>query len=69
MVMAGEGNGDALVTAAGIAVGGAVAHTMGLVSTAAGATPAGRWALGIGIAFVLAYAAAVARAHARPAAG
>jgi hypothetical protein len=65
MVMAGEGNGDALVTAAGIAVGGAVAHNMGLVSTAEGATPAGRVALGVGLVFVLAYAAAVTRAGRR----
>jgi len=65
IVMAGEGNGDALVTAAGIAVGGAVAHNMGLVSTPDGATPAGRWAIGIGLAFALAYAAAVTRAARR----
>ena len=36
VVMAGEGNGDALVTAAGIAAGGALAHNFGLVSAAAG---------------------------------
>jgi YedE family putative selenium metabolism protein len=61
VVMAGEGNGDALVTIAGIAAGGAVAHNFGLVSTAAGATPGGRAAVIGGIVLVLAYAFSVCR--------
>ena len=62
MVMAGEGNGDALVGTAGIAAGGALAHTLGVVSTADGATPAGRWLVAAGIPLVLLYGWLVARA-------
>jgi YedE family putative selenium metabolism protein len=72
MVMAGEGNGDAFVTVAGLVVGGALAHTMGLASTAAsatapgGSTPGGRWAVLLGLALSLVYAAAIARRAAPP---
>ena len=65
MVMAGEGNGDAFVTVAGIAFGGALAHNMGLVSAAdtpalaGGPTALGMWATGIGLAIALAYAAGI----------
>jgi YedE family putative selenium metabolism protein len=68
VVMAGEGNGDAFVTAAGIAAGGALAHNFGLVSAAAGpggpggATESGFRAVVGGILLVLAYAWSVARA-------
>jgi YedE family putative selenium metabolism protein len=55
VVMAGEGNGDALVTCAGLVAGGAVAHNLALVSTADGATPAGRTAVLLGLAFAVAY--------------
>lgn len=41
VVMAGEGNADALVTAAGILAGGALAHTLGIAGTAATAEAAG----------------------------
>ena len=60
MVMAGEGNGDAFMTVAGIAVGGAIAHNLGTVSGVEpiGPTLAGKWAVGIGLALALAYAAA-----------
>jgi len=61
VVMAGEGNGDALVTAAGIAAGGALSHTFGLVSTGAGATVAGRNVVIGGIVVVLIYGWSVAR--------
>jgi YedE family putative selenium metabolism protein len=70
MVMAGEGNGDAFVTAAGIAIGGAAAHGWGMVSafstptTAGGSTPAGRVAVVVGLAFCAAFAFLVARARA-----
>jgi YedE family putative selenium metabolism protein len=40
-VMAGEGNGDALVTAAGILAGGALAHTLGTAAVAATTEAAG----------------------------
>lgn len=68
VVMAGEGNGDALVTAAGIAAGGALAHNFGLVSAVTamgnegGATKAGFSAVVVGIVLVLVYAWSVARA-------
>jgi len=60
MVMAGEGNGDAFVTIMGIAVGGALAHNWGTVSGAAGATDAGKWAVGVGLLLCAAYGAATA---------
>jgi hypothetical protein len=66
MVMAGEGNGDAFVTVMGITVGAAVAHNLGTVSSPAGATDAGRWAVAVGIPLVLAYAAAVVRSARQP---
>lgn len=59
MVMAGEGNGDAFVTVAGLVVGGAIAHNLGIVSSAEGATEAGRWAVAVGLVVSLAYAAAI----------
>jgi YedE family putative selenium metabolism protein len=59
MVMAGEGNGDAFMTVAGLVVGGAVAHNLGIVSSADGPTDAGRWVVGVGLAVSLAYAAAI----------
>lgn len=76
IVMAGEGNADAFVGVAGLAAGGAVAHSLGLVAAAAGATdpggalPAGRVAVVAGFAIAAAYAFAIvrARAAAQPAA-
>jgi YedE family putative selenium metabolism protein len=59
MVMAGEGNGDAFVTVAGLVVGGAIAHNLGIVSSAEGVTVAGRWAVAVGLALSLAYASAI----------
>jgi YedE family putative selenium metabolism protein len=61
IVLAGEGNGDAMIAAAGIAFGCCLAHSLGLVSTTAGATIAGRWAVVLGLGVSLAYAVAVIR--------
>lgn len=61
IVMTGEGNGDAFVTIAGIGVGGALAHTLGLASSGAGTTEAGRIAVLVGIAVVLVYAMSIQR--------
>lgn len=65
VVLAGEGNGDAMITAAGILAGCALAHSFGTVSSPAGATAAGRTAVLIGLAVSLAYAFAVVFAVAR----
>jgi YedE family putative selenium metabolism protein len=59
MVMAGEGNGDAFVTTAGIAAGGAIAHNLGAVSSADGPTGPGKWAVGIGLVLAAAYGVAM----------
>ena len=61
IVMTGEGNGDAFVTVAGLGVGGALAHTLGLASSGAGTTEAGRYAVLVGIALALIYAVAIQR--------
>jgi len=66
MVMAGEGNGDAFLTVMGLVVGGALAHTLGLASSGAGTTGAGRVAVVAGLVLAVAYAAAVTLAR-RPA--
>jgi hypothetical protein len=58
VVLAGEGHGDALVTCAGLVVGGSIAHSLGLASSAAGPTDAGKRAVALGIAWCLAYAVA-----------
>ncbi len=69
VVMSGEGNSSAFVCVAGIALGGALAHNLGLVSAAAtaeaagGTTLSGRIAIGIGWFFCLAYAAWMLRAQ------
>lgn len=60
VVLAGEGNGDALVTAAGILVGAVLAHPLGLASSPAGTTSGGRIAVLIGLALCIGYAAALA---------
>ena len=57
VVLAGEGNGDAFVTCMGLVLGGAVAHNLGLVSSAEGASAAGRVAVVTGLVFALAYGA------------
>ncbi len=63
LVMTGEGNGDAFTTTMGVLVGGALAHTLGLASSGAGTTNAGRVAVVIGIVVVVAYAAAITARH------
>jgi YedE family putative selenium metabolism protein len=71
VVMTGEGNGDAFVTVAGIALGGSLAHAWGTVSVAAsasaagGATEHGRTAVLVGLALAVAYGFFVARADRR----
>ena len=61
IAMSGEGNGDAFVTTMGILLGGAIAHGLGLASSASGTTAAGRVALGIGLVLVIGYGAGMAR--------
>ncbi|HEX5138254.1 MAG TPA: YedE family putative selenium transporter [Planctomycetota bacterium] len=58
IVMAGEGNGDAFLTVAGIATGAVVAHNLGAVSSPEGPTAVGRSAVWIGLAVSIAYAIA-----------
>jgi YedE family putative selenium metabolism protein len=67
VVMAGEGNGDAFVAVVGIAFGASLGHGMGLVSSPAGATAAGRIAVAVGIAFCVLYAIAFVRTAPKPA--
>ena len=61
LVMAGEGNADAFVGVAGLTAGGALAHTLGIVSIGAsaeapgGATSAGQVAVLVGFGFAIAY--------------
>lgn len=63
MVMAGEGNGDAFVVLAGLVAGGAISHNLGLASTAAGPTSAGKVAIAVGLGYVAAYAVAATPAR------
>lgn len=75
LVMTGEGNGDAFVTVAGIAIGASLAHAWDAVSVPAtatapgGATDAGRTVVVVGLVLAAAYGALVARAGVGPAAG
>ncbi len=67
VVMAGEGNGDAFVTAAGILAGGALAHTLGAAAAPAtaeaigGVGPAGQAAVVLGWILCAGYGLARAR--------
>ena len=73
IVMAGEGNGDAMVGCAGLVFGAAIAHGFGLVSTATNASAAGgasangATAVVVLLALVIVYAASVSRRAATPA--
>jgi uncharacterized protein len=57
MVMTGEGNADAFVTTSGILVGTSIAHGLSLVSTDAGPTDGGKWAVATGLAFAILFGA------------
>ncbi len=57
IVMTGEGNGDAFVTVAGLLIGGALAHNLGIASSGAGTTSAGHMAVIVGLIVAIAYAA------------
>jgi uncharacterized protein len=65
VVMAGEGNADALVTMGGILVGGAVGHGLALVSSPAGPTDGGKIAVIVGIVWSGIYALGIARSSVR----
>jgi YedE family putative selenium metabolism protein len=75
MTMAGEGNGDAFVTVAGLVVGGAVAHAFKLVSApttaaaAGGPTDAGKTAVVVGLALAAIYGFAMSGTRGYLAAG
>ena len=57
IVMTGEGNGDAFVTVAGILIGGALAHSLGIASSGAGTTSAGHTAVIVGLIVAIGYGA------------
>ncbi|MBI2901865.1 MAG: YedE-related selenium metabolism membrane protein [Planctomycetes bacterium] len=59
MVLAGEGDTDAVATILGMVVGGALAHNFNLASSAAGPTFSGKVAVGIGLLFCVAAALAM----------
>ena len=61
IVMAGEGNGDAFVTVAGLVVGGGLSHSLKLASSGMGTTPGGRMVVAAGIAVAVAYAFWISR--------
>ena len=57
LILAGEGNGDSVITVLGLAAGAAIAHNFGLASSAAGPTLNGRIAVVIGfvVVFLIAF--------------
>ena len=57
LVMTGEGNGDAAMTVAGILLGGALSHGLGLASSDAGTTEAGQTAIVVGLVLAISYGA------------
>jgi uncharacterized protein len=66
VVLAGEGNGDAMITATGILAGCCLGHSFGTVSSpSGGASIEGRIAVIVGLVLCLAYASAVVIAVAR----
>jgi YedE family putative selenium metabolism protein len=69
VVMAGEGNGDAFVTAIGILLGGAIATNLGAVSSPAGATSQGHALVVGGLVVALLYAALAAPRRGAPSGG
>jgi YedE family putative selenium metabolism protein len=53
LVLAAQGNGDAVVTVAGMVAGAAIAHNFGLAASPAGVPVAGMVAVGLGLAVCL----------------
>ena len=53
--MTGEGNGDAAMAVMGILLGGALSHGLGLASSGAGTTAAGKVAIVIGLVVAAGY--------------
>ena len=68
MVMAGEGNADAFMTVAGLLVGGALAHTLGIASSGKGVTAAGQLAVVVGLVLSIAFMAGVTMSKSKSAA-
>lgn len=58
LVLAGEGQGDALLTVLGLAAGAALMHNFGLAGTTSGVPIASRWAVLIALALLLVIGAA-----------
>lgn len=56
IVLAGEGNGDAMITAIGILAGCSISHSFQIVSSTSGSTPAGRTAILLGLTICFSYA-------------
>ncbi|MBL8890005.1 MAG: YedE-related selenium metabolism membrane protein [Planctomycetaceae bacterium] len=65
LVLAGEGNNDSMVTAAGILLGCCLAHSFQTVSTPEGTTYTGRLAVMLGLGFSTTYATLVVLAKSR----
>jgi len=53
LILAGGGNSDSAITVFGLLIGAAISHNFGLASSPAGATPAGKIAVGIGLLVTL----------------
>ena len=49
LILSAQGNGDSIVTVAGMIAGAALAHNLGLAATGKGVTPAGMIAVGLGL--------------------
>jgi YedE family putative selenium metabolism protein len=69
IVLAGEGNGEGLITAMGILTGCCLAHSFQAVSTTAGSTLPGRIAVMVGLGYSLVYALSVVVAARRSQSG
>jgi hypothetical protein len=61
LVMAGEGNGDALMVVVGLLLGGAIAHNLHLVASPGGVPLEGKWAVGLGLLISSVYGVAMVR--------
>ncbi len=61
LVMAGEGNGDALMVVVGLLLGGAIAHNLYLVASSGGVPIEGKWAVGLGLLISSVYGIAMVR--------